>query len=193
MEADAFLCQKGYDRQMKKLLITVAAVSTVLSLTGCETWDNLVGNKKEQGPDEFAVYQRAPLSIPPDFGLRPPAPGAERPGALNPKGQAQTAILGVEAVRTQALTEDLSPGTRALLKQTRADEAEPDIRNIVQKETKDLAEENTGITQQIMFWSPAGEYGRVIDADKEARRIKENEAMGKPLTDPSLPQIKREE
>ena len=31
------------------------------------------------GPDEFAVESRAPLTIPPDFALRPPQPGAPRP------------------------------------------------------------------------------------------------------------------
>jgi len=30
-------------------------------------------------PDEFAVESRAPLTIPPDFDLRPPQPGAARP------------------------------------------------------------------------------------------------------------------
>ncbi len=30
-------------------------------------------------PDEFAVESRAPLTIPPDFDLRPPQPGAPRP------------------------------------------------------------------------------------------------------------------
>ena len=27
-------------------------------------------------PDEFKVVSRAPLSLPPDYGLRPPQPGA---------------------------------------------------------------------------------------------------------------------
>ena len=31
------------------------------------------------GPDEFAVESRAPLTIPPDYDLRPPQPGAARP------------------------------------------------------------------------------------------------------------------
>ena len=30
-------------------------------------------------PDEFAVQRQAPLVIPPDFELTPPAPGAPRP------------------------------------------------------------------------------------------------------------------
>ena len=30
-------------------------------------------------PDEFAVQRQAPLVVPPDFNLEPPAPGAPRP------------------------------------------------------------------------------------------------------------------
>lgn len=30
-------------------------------------------------PDEFTVTTRAPLSMPPDYALRPPRPGAARP------------------------------------------------------------------------------------------------------------------
>ena len=33
----------------------------------------------QPGPDEFAVESRAPLTIPPDYDLRPPKPGAPRP------------------------------------------------------------------------------------------------------------------
>ena len=31
-------------------------------------------------PDEFAVQRQAPLVVPPDFNLQPPAPGAGRRG-----------------------------------------------------------------------------------------------------------------
>ena len=31
-------------------------------------------------PDEFAVSRQAPLVVPPDFSLTPPAPGTARPG-----------------------------------------------------------------------------------------------------------------
>ena len=43
-------------------------------------------------PDEFAVESRAPLTIPPDFDLRPPAPGATRPQEVSAASKAKTAI-----------------------------------------------------------------------------------------------------
>ena len=44
------------------------------------------------GPDEFAVESRAPLTIPPDFDLRPPSPGAPRPQEKASNQQAKQAI-----------------------------------------------------------------------------------------------------
>jgi hypothetical protein len=43
-------------------------------------------------PDEFAVESRAPLTIPPDFDLRPPAPGAPRPQEVAAAEKAKKAI-----------------------------------------------------------------------------------------------------
>ena len=54
------------------------AILAVFTLSACEHAREAIGIGK-QSPDEFAVVTRAPLSMPPDFGLRPPRPGAERP------------------------------------------------------------------------------------------------------------------
>ena len=43
-------------------------------------------------PDEFAVESRAPLTIPPDFDLRPPTPGAPRPQEVAAAEKAKRAI-----------------------------------------------------------------------------------------------------
>jgi hypothetical protein len=44
------------------------------------------------GPDEFAVESRAPLTIPPDFDLRPPQPGAARPQDVTSAERARRVI-----------------------------------------------------------------------------------------------------
>jgi hypothetical protein len=44
------------------------------------------------GPDEFAVESRAPLTIPPDFDLRPPQPGAPRPQEATAADKARKVI-----------------------------------------------------------------------------------------------------
>ncbi|MEL7189471.1 MAG: DUF3035 domain-containing protein [Pseudomonadota bacterium] len=45
-------------------------------------------------PDEFAVQRQAPLVVPPDFTLSPPAPGAPRPAEGSASEQALEALFG---------------------------------------------------------------------------------------------------
>lgn len=60
------------------------AVATVLCLagagmvSGCSGWKQAIG-LDPMAPNEFEVESRAPLTIPPDFALRPPQPGKSRP------------------------------------------------------------------------------------------------------------------
>lgn len=60
-------------------------------LTGCNNFKQSIG-LEPQAPDEFAVESRAPLSVPPEFDLRPPAPGAPRPQEMNPAAKAEQAM-----------------------------------------------------------------------------------------------------
>jgi DUF3035 family protein len=56
----------------------MVCAATVVVLSGCSNFKQAIG-LEPTSPDEFAVESRAPLTIPPDFSLRPPAPGAPRP------------------------------------------------------------------------------------------------------------------
>jgi len=60
------------------VLPVVVVVFAGMLLSACEDLKKAVGIEKSS-PDEFAVESRAPLTIPPDFDLRPPQPGAPRP------------------------------------------------------------------------------------------------------------------
>lgn len=52
-------------------------------------------------PDEFAVQRQAPLVVPPDFTLTPPAPGAARPTEGTASEQALDALFGGPAPRSR--------------------------------------------------------------------------------------------
>ncbi|TRD11446.1 DUF3035 domain-containing protein [Erythrobacter insulae] len=52
-------------------------------------------------PDEFAVQRQAPLVVPPDFSLQPPAPGAPRPAEGTAQEQALDALFGGPAKRSE--------------------------------------------------------------------------------------------
>ena len=96
-----------------KAAVSVIAVALCLGLSACADVKEAVGYTKE-APDEFAVYKRAPLSLPPGYALRPPAPGSARPDTVTPKTRAKKALLGGRA-QTVA-NSDLSMGEQALLR-----------------------------------------------------------------------------
>ncbi|WP_298470572.1 DUF3035 domain-containing protein [uncultured Erythrobacter sp.] len=72
-------------------------------------------------PDEMAVQRQAPLVVPPDFSLTPPAPGAPRPADNNAAEQALEALFGGPAPRSQIETSTLD----------RAGSAAPSIRSTI--------------------------------------------------------------
>ena len=60
-------------------------------IAGCSDFKRSIGLEPTL-PDEFAVESRAPLTIPPDFDLRPPTPGAPRPQEKSSDQQARQLI-----------------------------------------------------------------------------------------------------
>jgi hypothetical protein len=60
-------------------------------IAGCTDFKKAIGLEPTL-PDEFAVESRAPLTIPPDFELRPPQPGASRPQEKSADQQAKQVI-----------------------------------------------------------------------------------------------------
>jgi hypothetical protein len=69
----------------------VCCLTMGVLLAGCSNWKQTLGIEPIP-PDEFAVESRAPLTIPPDFNLRPPAPGAARPQEVSSASKAQGVI-----------------------------------------------------------------------------------------------------
>ena len=63
----------------------------IFLLSGCSSLRQAIGMDRT-APDEFAVESRAPLTIPPDFNLRPPQPGATRPDEVTAAQRAQKVI-----------------------------------------------------------------------------------------------------
>lgn len=158
-----------------------------IALSGCEQAKQALGQTK-QPPDEFAVFQRAPLSIPPDFGLRPPAPGTERPQAVNPRDQVRAALTRGGEAPTGG---DLSAGERSILQLTGANQADPSVRARVNNETRDLQVDSGSITDKLVFWRKPPEFGTAIDPAQEQKRIREAQAEGTPLGEGDVPMIKQ--
>ncbi|MCH7957359.1 MAG: DUF3035 domain-containing protein [Proteobacteria bacterium] len=183
---------------MTKTARVVLCIVAAALVGGCADVRKVFSRTKSP-PDEFAVYSRAPLSMPPDYGLRPPAPGQTRPQEVVPRNQAETAIRGGQkggagAQGAPGSQPAMSSGTQALLRATGANQADPDIRTLVNRESSSLVEEDVTLADRILFWKKSGETGKgtIVDPAKEAKRIRENQALGRSLTEGDTPTIERE-
>ena len=177
---------------MKKTTAFLSLALAVALLSGCETGRKVFSSDKT-GPDEFAVYSRPPLSLPPDYKLRPPAPGTVRPQVDSAKYRAEQAILS-NTVRKGDVAKPLkdSTGLMALLRDTGALSVTPNIRAIINEETSILSSQDQAFVDKLIFWVDDKEPGStVVNAKKEQKRIQENQALGKPLNEGETPEIKR--
>ena len=82
---------------MRKIPALILLAGTATLLGGCGS----TGLFNRDRPDEFAVQRQAPLVVPPDFALTPPAPGAPRPSVGTSQQQALDALFGGPAPRSE--------------------------------------------------------------------------------------------
>jgi len=68
-------------RVCSAIALTAGLAALGGSLAGCQSAAAALGMTKVV-PDEFRVVTKAPLTVPPDYSLRPPAPGEPRPQEL---------------------------------------------------------------------------------------------------------------
>lgn len=179
---------------MRRLIVTGCCLALLAALSGCENARRSLGMGK-QAPDEFAVLTRAPLELPPDYGLRPPEPGAKRPQEASTRDQARRILLGgaASADATARPGSRFSTGESAILKRAGALNTDPSIRQKVNRESAGIAIAEAGFLDKIIFWQEPALPGVVVDADKEARRLREASAMGTAPNKSDVPVIKRKE
>lgn len=164
-------------------------VTALLALAGCSGLKEQLGMTK-QSPDEFRVVSRAPLSMPPDFGLTPPTPGAPRPQEGTPTDQARTAVFGTNQ---PAATSYADGSDAAFLNAAGAQDVDPSIRQVVDAETRQYNSESSDFIDALVFWRDPVPPGTVVDPVAEQQRLRENEALGKPVTDGATPTVERRE
>lgn len=179
---------------MKNRLSIAACLTATILLGACEATKEQFDFAKK-APDEFAVVKRAPLEIPADMKSLPaPRPGAPRPQEASATEMARTAVVGVEAQRSIASQNNVSEGEAVLLQRTGAANASPAIRDAVDKETAEIAEEKMpGIDHlRRMVGQKVESPATVVDPVKETERLRQNKAAGKPVTQGQTPIIEEE-
>jgi hypothetical protein len=144
-------------------------------LGGCETGDlTRTFGLSRDAPDEYTVTTRAPLSMPPDYNLRPPRPGAVRPQEQSERQQAAAALVPQLAL---GMPEGgASPGQAALLQET-GPAAPADIRTKVDQEANQ-ANGDEGFIDKLLYWHRTNTQHVQVDAQKESQRLRENSALG---------------
>lgn len=153
----------------------VLLISVGLSLAACggDELTRTFGLTRD-APDEFRVTTRAPLSMPPDFTLRPPRPGATRPQEMTQREQAEAALApDTVMARPEA---GVTPGQQALVAAA-GRPAPADIRNRVDNEAA-LDTPSRPLTDRLLFWQSPPPPGTQVDAERESARLRQNSALG---------------
>ena len=160
------------NRVMTAAILTAALAATA----GCQSTKQALGMQKVV-PDEFRVVTKAPLVVPPEYALRPPAPGEPRPQELQPESAARQALLGERAAAQR------SEGESILVTRAGGDRADPLARYVVDDEFGDIAYKDKSFADRIMFWrgpnegsaaTPAAERvsdATPVNATEEAARL----------------------
>ena len=186
----------------RKLVLAALAVALPALAGGCSSVKEQLGLTK-QSPDEFKVVSRAPLSMPPDYNLRPPTPGAPRPQEGTTRDQAANAVFQYSGNGSSLQPDQIPPigegesetaqssGESALLQSAGASGVDPNIRQVVDSETTADEADSRTLADTLVFWRDPEPYGDVVDPAAEQKRLQENAALGKPTTEGETPVIVR--
>ena len=151
--------------------------ASLLLLGGC-SGDGLARTfgLTRDAPDEYTVTTRAPLSMPPDYNLRPPRPGQARPQEQSEREQAAEALVPQLALGTPQGS--VSPGQAALLQET-GPSAPAGIRAQVDRESNQENADESFI-DKVLYWRKPNAQHVQVDAAKESQRLREDAALGQP-------------
>ena len=167
----------------------VPAICALLGLAGCDTSGlaRTFGLTRD-APDEFTVTTQAPLSMPPDYNLRPPRPGVSRPQMRSERVQAEEALVPQMALTGPAAGGG-SVGQTALLEQS-GPTAPADVRQKVDQDAK-LEQANEGFLDKLLYWRKPDTRNVAVDAPLENQRIRQNSALGQSVETGPTPMIQQ--
>ena len=155
-------------------LIAPAAIVVLLSWLQRDSSLSRTFGLTRDAPDEFTVVTRAPLSMPPDFTLRPPEPGAARPQEQSDRSLAESALVPDAALG--GAPAGVSPGQAALVRDAGGG-APADIRQRVDQEARLDASDDSFI-DRLLYWRKPDTQQAVVDPTKETQRLRQNAALG---------------
>ncbi len=176
-----------------RMLKILPLIGLALWVTACSSARSIVGVGK-QSPDEFEVVTRAPLSLPPDYGLRAPNPNVASAKERSVTAAAREVIVKSERKKARDIAGGaVSLGESALLSSAGARNADTSIRALLENDNKSYYNFDEKLLEKVMFWQAMDPPGAIIDPQKEAKRIGEARSKGAPVNTGDLPIIERKE
>lgn len=156
----------------KHNLPLIALLLSTLALGACSNAKEQLGLTRS-APDEFAVVKRAPLEMPPDYGLRPPVPGAPRPQEQAVDEQARETVFGSDQGARKAAPAN---GESALLQEAGAYQTDPNIRRVVDRESGIEDDSQKPVVERLFgIKRPGSKDPNLIDPKEEAARLKKTQ------------------
>ena len=155
-------------------VLTGTMLGSFLLLSACSEGALRTFGLTKDSPDEFTVVTHPPLSMPPSFVLVPPRPGAPNPNEQSARDQAQEALAPQTAL--MGGSSGASAGQAALLTQT-GPAAPADIRDRVDSQ-KTADSDKAGFIDKLLYWRKPNTGDTQVDPAAEAKRLRENSALG---------------
>lgn len=127
---------------MKKSLLILAAGAALAATAACTS----NGGNNNSTPNEFRVVTKAPLSVPPEYSLRPPGAGSTTPAEV------EAATTNVTTAFGTTMGVNASAAEKALVAAAGANAANPAVRAQIDYEESRTIRKSTSITDRVMFW-----------------------------------------
>ena len=128
---------------MKRAFVTMSATGAILAVANCT-------GSGTSGPDEFRVVTKPPLSVPPEYSLRPPAAGTSVPAEADPARTPTAAAFGT------SIGANASEVEKALVEAAGANAVSPNIRSLVDYEEAGTVRKMSSDADQIMSYEGDG-------------------------------------
>lgn len=168
------------------------SVCAVLALCACSDGSLREKVGLERKPlDEFKVLSRPPLTVPPDFSLRPPSDDVSAINNSNISNEARTLLLGDAPKPVETPGQYTAPTTAdsVFLRNAGADGVNPSVRDTIRAESGELEDESEKSTLDKLG-EPLKKSDPLVNPTGEKKRILENKEQGKDITEGDTPTTK---
>ena len=152
--------------------------SSLILLSGC-SGDKLARTfgLTRDAPDEYTVTTRAPLSMPPDYNLRPPRPGRAAPAGAERAAAGRGNAGAADGAERPPGQHERRPGGPAGTDRPGRAQRHPQPRSI---EDANNAANDDGFVDKVLYWRKPNTQNVQVDAPAEAQRLRQDAALGQP-------------